>query len=86
MVIKKNMREKGKLRLSQYFQNLEEGDSVAFVREVSVHTNVPQRYQGRTGVVSGKRGRAAIVKIKDGNKQKELIVEPIHLKKIKNTQ
>jgi ribosomal protein L21E len=33
--------------------------------------------------VEGKRGRSYMIKIKDGNKDKRLLIEPIHLKKIK---
>ena len=68
MVKKKHVREKGKLSFSRYFQNLKKGDSVAVIKELSVPSNFPDRYQGRTGEVEGKRGRAYIVKIKDNEK------------------
>jgi len=38
--------------------------------------------QGRTGEIVGSRGRAKIVKIKNG-KDKLYIINPIHLKKLK---
>ena len=38
------------------------------------------RFQGRTGVVVGQRGRAYIVQIRDGGKIKTLFVRPEHLK------
>jgi ribosomal protein L21E len=38
--------------------------------------------RGRTGVVEKKRGRAYMVKLKDQNKEKRFLIEPIHLKKI----
>jgi len=79
---KKPVRTKGKLSLSKYFQEFKEGDFVAVVKELSVKNNIPSRIQGRTGVVSGKRGRAYVVKIKDQEKEKTFIIEPIHLKKI----
>ena len=82
MLKKKNVRERGKLRLSQYFQELKEGDRVAIVRELSIKTGVPRTMQGRTGVVEGKRGNAYIVNIKMG-KEKRFLVHPIHLKKLK---
>ena len=83
MVNKKPVRTRGKLQLSRYFQELNEGDFVAISREQSVPINFEKRFQGITGVVEGKRGKAYIVKIKDGNKEKNILLEPIHLKKIK---
>jgi large subunit ribosomal protein L21e len=83
VVNKKNIRSRGKLQFSRYFQELSEGDFVAISREQSVPVNFEKRYQGITGIVDGKRGRSYIVKIKDGNKEKRILIEPIHLKKIK---
>ncbi len=80
---KKPIRTRGKLSLSKYFQELKKGDSVAVVRELSVTCNFPERLQGRTGVIKGKRGKACIVKINSNGKFKDYLIEPIHLKKIK---
>ena len=86
MVNKKPIRTRGKLQLSRYFQELNEGDFVAISREQSVPVNFEKRFQGITGIVEGKRGKAYIVKIKDGNKEKKILIEPIHLKKIKQNK
>jgi len=83
MVNKKPFRTRGKLQLSRYFQEFNEGDFVAISREQSIPINFEKRLQGVTGIVEGKRGKAYIVKIKDGNKEKKILIEPIHLKKIK---
>lgn len=83
MVRRKEIRTRGKFSFKKYFQKLKEGDYVAVVRERSISSNFPSRLQGRTGIVEGKRGKAYIVKIKDQNKPKQYIIEPIHLKKIK---
>jgi large subunit ribosomal protein L21e len=83
MMRKKQTREKGKIRLSRFFQNLKEGDKVAIVREPSVSAGFPSRIQGKTGTIEGMRGKAYIVKLKDYIHMKRYIVEPIHLKKIK---
>jgi len=80
---RKNIRTKGKLQLSKYFQEFKEGESVAVVKEQSLNSNFPKRLQGRTGVVAGKRGKAFIIKINDQCKLKTFLIEPIHLKKIK---
>ena len=80
---RKPIRTRGKLQLSKYFQNLKKGDFVAVVRESAVQSNFPVRLQGRTGIIEDKRKKAYIVKIKDQNKEKKFLIEPIHLKKIK---
>ena len=83
MVNRKKIRTRGKLQFSKYFQNLKEGDLISVVAEKSQTISFPTRLQGRTGVVIGKRGRANIVRIKDQTKEKEFIINSIHLKKIK---
>lgn len=83
MVRKKKIREKGKLQLSKYFQEFNNGDFVAIVKEHSVQAKFPERIQGRTGIVEGKRGRSYIIKIRDQEKEKKFLIAPIHLKKIK---
>jgi ribosomal protein L21E len=83
---KKPIRTRGKLQLSRYFQSLKKGESVAVVREPAVQSSFPVRLQGRTGQIEGKRGKSYIVIIKDQNKEKRFLIEPIHLKKIKQTK
>jgi len=80
---RKNIRERGKLQLSRYFRDIKEGERVAVVIEKSVKSSFPERIQGRTGVIINKRGKAYLVEIKDQNKDKKFLIEPIHLKKIK---
>ena len=81
--MRKNVRTRGKLQLSRYFQELEKGDSVAIVKEPAVPSSFPIRLQGRSGLIEGRRGKAYIIKIKDQTKEKKFLIEPIHLKKIK---
>jgi len=76
------MRAKGKISLSKYFQEFSNGESVAVVRERAVRSSFPERIQGRTGVIDGKRGRSYLVKLSDLNKEKMYIIQPVHLKKI----
>ena len=82
MVRRKEIRTRGKFSFKRFFQKFEAGDSVAVVRERSININFPERIQGRTGIVEGKRGKAYIVNIKDQNKPKQYLIEPIHLKRI----
>ena len=83
---RKKIRTRGKFQFSKYFQELKEGENVAVVREVSVSKNFPDRLQGKTGVVKAKRGKSYLVNIKDINKEKQFLIEPIHLKKIKSNK
>ena len=80
---KKPIRTRGKLQLSKYFQELKKGDSVAVVAERSIQFKFPKVIQGRTGIVGEKRGKSYLVKIKDHAKEKNYLIDPIHLKKIK---
>ncbi len=86
MVNKKKIRNKGKFQLSRYFQKLNVGDPVAIIGENAINTNFPKKLQGSTGKIKGKRGKAYIVQIKNKNKEKEFLIEPIHLKKIKQNK
>ena len=83
MVKRKAVRTRGKLQLSRYFQEFKEGDVVAVTKEKSIKSSFPVRLQGRTGVIETKRGKSYVIKMKDQNKEKQFIIEPIHLKKIK---
>jgi len=83
MARRKNVRTRGKLPLSKYFQDFKVGESVAVIRERAVASSFPVRLQGRTGVVEDKRGKAYIIKIKDQDKEKKFLIEPKQKKKIK---
>jgi ribosomal protein L21E len=86
MANRKSIRTRGKLQFSRYFQDLKKGDSVSVVAEKSLSSAFPKRLQGRTGKVEKKIGRSYCVKIKDQTKEKEFIISPIHLKKIKHKE
>jgi len=83
MIKRKNQREHGKIKLSRYFQEFTKGDRVAVVRELAFNPKFPKQLQGRSGVVRSIKGKAYIVKINDSNKEKEYIIHPVHLKKLK---
>ena len=56
--LKKNVKEKGKMSLSRYFQNFNEGERVTLVAEPSIHRGMPYpRFLGKSAVVKIKRGR-----------------------------
>ena len=79
----KKIRQRGKIKLSNYFKEYNEGDTVCVVKEQSVSSSYPSRIIGKTGRVIATRGTFKIVELNDGNKVKQFIIHPIHLKKIK---
>ncbi len=79
----KNIREKGKIRLSEYFKEIKENQRATIIKEKSLPTSVPERFIGSTGKIVGTRGSHKIIQINDGNKEKRFIIHPIHLKLIK---
>ena len=78
----KRIRTRGKTPLSRQFQNLKKGDSIAVIKELSVASSFPDRLQGRTGVISEKRGGSYVIVIMEGDKEKKFIIEPVHLKRM----
>ena len=76
----KKIREKGKLKLSSYFKNIDDGARVAVVDERGVRMGFPPRLRGMSGKVKCARGKFKEVEIKDGDKLKTFIIHPVHLK------
>ncbi|MBS3137296.1 50S ribosomal protein L21e [Candidatus Woesearchaeota archaeon] len=80
----KNVRQKGKISLTRFFQEFKEGDSVCFKLEPAIQKAMYHpRFHGKSGKVIGKRGNCYLIKINDFNKQKVLIVHPVHLQRMK---
>lgn len=78
----KPLRKRGKMSISKYLAKFSRGDKVVLKAEPSVQKGMYAiRFHGRVGVVEGKQGGCYTVLIKDGSKQKTLIVHPVHLKK-----
>lgn len=82
----KAIRSKGKINLARHLQELNKGDRVAVIRDLAVEGNFPRQIQGLTGTIEGKRGRAYIVVIMLGNKEKRFIIKGVHLKNIRSSQ
>ena len=83
MLKRKRIREKRRTNLSQYFQELREGDKVTLVRNLSFKAAFSKRMHGKTGTIVGKRGKAYIVRLLNGKMYKTFTIKPIHLKKLK---
>jgi ribosomal protein L21E len=78
----KSIKSRGKISFSQYFQEFKEGDRVAIVKDLSISSSFPDRIQGKSGVISGRRGGYYIIKLMDGNEEKIYVIAPLHLKKL----
>jgi len=83
-LLKKSVRERGKISISRYFQTFEVGDKVIIDPEPAIHSSMPfRRFVGKTGIVKGKQGGCYCIEVKNGKKQKTLIAHPVHLKPVK---
>ncbi|MBI2144406.1 50S ribosomal protein L21e [Candidatus Woesearchaeota archaeon] len=75
-------KEKGKLPVSEFVKKLETGEQVQLNLKPSITKGAYfRRFRGRMGTVVGMQGSCYKVKIKDGGKDKELIVGAVHLRK-----
>jgi large subunit ribosomal protein L21e len=82
-VLSKRPRDRGMASPNRVLRDFPTGSRVAIVMEPSQHKGiVHKRFQGQTGVVQGKRGKSFVVDIVHGNKPKQLIVRPEHLKSV----
>lgn len=80
---REKFRKSKRVTVNQFLKKFSKGDKVAIKIESSSQKGMPfRRFQGLTGNIIGKRGRAYIVEIKDGNKIKKIIANPEHLKAI----
>ena len=67
--------------ITRRLQQFENGDMVHIIIDPSIQKGQPHsRFHGKTAKVVDKKGKAYILALKDGNKAKELIVTPEHLK------
>jgi large subunit ribosomal protein L21e len=61
-------------------QEFKIGEKVVIRPNPSSHKGMPfKRFIGKVGIIVEKRGKAYIVKIKDGRKEKNIISRPEHL-------
>ena len=79
--LKKELKEK--FKPTDYLKDFKENDKIYIYINSSSQSGMPhRRYQGLTGKVTGKRGRAYLVNVFLGNREKTLIVSPEHIKAI----
>ena len=79
--LKKDLRKRGVVPVTSLIQKFDLGQKVHVVCEPSIQKGMPhRRFHGMTGTVVGQRGRAWLLAIRDGQKEKILIARPQHLK------
>ena len=79
---KKAHREK--FTVERYLREFTKGQLVMIDADPSSPKNIPHyRYKGKVGKVVRKRGRAYVITIKLGDKEKTLMLKPEHLKPVK---
>lgn len=81
-ILSKSPRTRGMTPITHEFREFEVGEKVSVVIDPAIHHGMPHmRFQGKTGVVTGKQGRAFVVDLYVGNKLKTVVTRPEHLKK-----
>ena len=74
---------KEKTPITKYLQEFKKGEKVVIDPNPSNHKGRPfRRFFGKIGIVKGKRGKAYLIKIKNGKKEKLIIAKPQHLKAV----
>jgi large subunit ribosomal protein L21e len=81
--LQKDIRNRGKISLTKYFQDFNTGDRVMLDAEPAVQKGMYHpRFHSKAGVIVSKAGKCYNVAIKDGDKAKTLIVHPVHLRRM----
>ncbi|MGC8572385.1 MAG: 50S ribosomal protein L21e [Caldisphaera sp.] len=81
-MLRKHIRERGGVpRLSKALYPYQIGDKVVIYINSTFHDGMPhRRFHGLTGEIVDKRGKAYVIKVKLGNKEKTIITYAVHLK------
>jgi len=79
-LLKKEPRERGKIRLSKLLYEYDPGSQVVIKIDPSVQKGMPhRRYHGKIGTIVNKRGRGYVVSVAQGEAVKEIVVRSEHL-------
>lgn len=80
-ILKRSKSERGRLNIARVMHEYEVGDRVAVVLDGGQQKGMPhRRFNGRSGRISGKQGRAWVIEVKDGNMKKTVVARPEHLR------
>jgi large subunit ribosomal protein L21e len=82
-IMRKPRRQRGKISLRAFFQELAAGELVVLKAEPSIQTGTYfRRFHGKVARVSRRLGSCYEVVLMDRGKEKQLIVHGVHLKKL----
>ena len=80
-ILRKSKTERGRVVIRRILHEYQDGDRVAIVLDGGQQAGMPhRRFQGRTGTIAGKQGKAWVVSVKDGNMKKTVVARPEHLR------
>jgi len=79
---RKKFQQRGKPTINRFLQRFELGDRVNVSACPNSRGLPHHRFQGKSGVVAAKRGKAYVVNLKLGNADKTIILKPEHLRKV----
>ena len=80
---RKNISEKGKRNIAKYLEKYTNGDKVVLKADPGYQKGIYfRRFHGKSGIIEKKQGNCYYVSIKDGNKEKSILVHQIHLVRI----
>ena len=80
--LKKDLKQKGKISISNYLHEFKINDKVLLKAEPAVQNGMYfTRFHGKRGIIIGKQGDCYKIKIKDFKKEKTVVVHPVHLRK-----
>ncbi|MBU5557932.1 MAG: 50S ribosomal protein L21e [Candidatus Aenigmatarchaeota archaeon] len=80
---REKFRKSTRMTVNAFVREFKEGSRVAIDIESGSPRGQPfKRFQGLTGTVKGRRGRAYIIQITDCGKPKTIIANPEHLKAV----
>ena len=80
-ILRKSKSERGRVVIRRILHEYSEGDRVAIVLDGGQQAGMPhRRFQGRTGFITSKQGKAWVVAVKDGNMKKTVVALPEHLR------
>ena len=77
------LKAREKVPITRYLQEFKIGEKVVIRPTPSSHKGMPfRRFIGKIGTIIEKRGKAYIVQIRNGKKEKKVIARPEHLRAI----
>ena len=80
-ILRRRKSERSRINISRVMHDYQEGDRVAIVLAGGQQMGMPhRRFNGRTGFINKRQGKAWVVAVKDGNMQKTVIARPEHLR------